>query len=218
MRNLKKTKYKCAEDILKNNFPDLKGIKSGEPIINTNKDLVEESINVVKKLNSTYMIIQGPPGAGKTYTSAKIILSLLQDNKKVGITSNSHKAINNLLAQIEKLAFEIKFTFKGIKKSSKEEHMFNGKIIKDLKGGMKDFPKDCLLHAGTYWLFSDPRYDQKLDYLFVDEAGQVALANTIAISTSSKNIILIGDQMQLSQPIQGVHSGNSGKSALGFFT
>jgi uncharacterized protein len=55
-----------------------------------------------------------------------------------------------------------------------------------------------------------------MDYLFVDEAGQVALANTLAIATSTKNIILIGDQMQLSQPIQGVHAGNSGKSALDF--
>ena len=56
-----------------------------------------------------------------------------------------------------------------------------------------------------------------MDYLFVDEAGQVSLANTLAISTSTKNIILIGDQMQLSQPIQGIHSGNSGKSALDFY-
>ena len=54
------------------------------------------------------------------------------------------------------------------------------------------------------------------NYLFIDEAGQVSLANTLAISTSTKNIILIGDQQQLSQPIQGIHSRNSGKSALDF--
>ena len=212
----KQTKYKCAEDILKNNYPDVAGIKQGDAIIDIKKDLVEESILVVKKLNSSFLLVQGPPGSGKTYTSAKIILSLLKDNKKVGITSNSHKAINNLLTQIEELAEEENFTFKGLKKSSKEEQRLNGKIIEDVSGRMKEFPKDYLLHAGTAWLFSDPRYDLKMDYLFVDEAGQVALANTLAIATSTKNIILIGDQMQLSQPIQGIHSGNSGKSALDF--
>ena len=211
-----KTKYKCAEDILKNNFPDLLKVKIGEPIFDIEKDLIEESTLAVKKLNSSYLLVQGPPGSGKTFTSAKIILSLIKDNKTVGITSNSHKAINNLLMQIENLALEENFTFKGLKKSSKDEQKLNGKIIEDISGGMKDFPKDYLLHAGTAWLFSDPRYDQQIDYLFVDEAGQVALANTLAIATSAKNIILIGDQMQLSQPIQGVHAGNSGKSALDF--
>jgi len=56
--------------------------------------------------------------------------------------------------------------------------------------------------------------DQQLDYVFVDEAGQVSLANTIAIGVSAKNVILVGDQMQLSQPIQGSHPGGSGLSAL----
>jgi len=213
----KQTKYKCAEDILKNNFPDLKGAKAGSPIIDINKDIVEESINAVKKLNSSYLLIQGPPGAGKTYTSAKIILSLLKDNKKVGVTSNSHKAIINLLSQIEELAEKDNFSFEGMKKYSKgkEEQKLNGNIIKDVDK-IISFPEHYLLHAGTAWLFSDARYDQKLDYLFIDEAGQVSLANTLAIATSTKNIILIGDQMQLSQPIKGIHAGSSGKSSLDF--
>ena len=118
----------------------------------------------------------------------------MKDNKKVGITSNSHKAINNLLKQIEKFALEENFTFKGMKKSSKDEDKLKGKIIEDVSGRMKEFPSEYLLHAGTAWLFSDPRWTSKMDYLFVDEAGQVSLANTLAISTSTKNIILIGDQ------------------------
>ena len=52
--------------------------------------------------------------------------------------------------------------------------------------------------------------------LFVDEAGQVALANLIAAGTAARNIVLLGDQMQLSQPIQGVHPGRSGDSALDY--
>ena len=208
--------FKCGLDILRKNYPNLKDIKEGDPIINDQNDLVEESIRAVKKMNSTCLLIQGPPGSGKTYTSAKIILSLLKDNKRVGITSNSHKAINNLLYQIEKFALEENFFFKGMKKSSKDEDKLKGEIIEDISGRMREFPSQYLLHAGTAWLFSDPRWKLKMDYLFVDEAGQVSLANTLAVSTSTKNIILIGDQMQLSQPIQGIHSGNSGKSSLDY--
>jgi len=55
-----------------------------------------------------------------------------------------------------------------------------------------------------------------LDYLFIDEAGQVSLANVVAMGTCARNIVLVGDQMQLSQPIQGTHPGDSGRSALEF--
>jgi uncharacterized protein len=50
--------------------------------------------------------------------------------------------------------------------------------------------------------------------MFIDEAGQMSLANVVAIGVAARNIVLVGDQMQLSQPIQGVHPGGSGLSAL----
>jgi uncharacterized protein len=70
------------------------------------------------------------------------------------------------------------------------------------------------LVAGTAWLFARDEHDQAFDYLFVDEAGQVPLANVIAMSRSTKNLVLLGDQMQLEQPIQGAHPGDSRLSAL----
>jgi superfamily I DNA and/or RNA helicase len=75
---------------------------------------------------------------------------------------------------------------------------------------------DANLVAGTAWLFAHEGMNQSLDYLFVDEAGQVSLANLIAAGTCARNIVLLGDQMQLSQPIQGVHPGRSGESALDY--
>ena len=72
------------------------------------------------------------------------------------------------------------------------------------------------LIAGTVWLFARPEFDRSLHTLFVDEAGQVSIANVVAMGTSSRNIVLVGDQMQLSQPIQGAHPGESGQSALEF--
>ena len=72
------------------------------------------------------------------------------------------------------------------------------------------------LVGGTAWLFARSEHDQKFDYLFVDEAGQVSLANIVAAGTAACNIVLVGDPMQLEQPIQGVHPGHSGSSALAY--
>ena len=70
------------------------------------------------------------------------------------------------------------------------------------------------LVAGTAWLLARPEADQQFDYLFVDEAGHVSLANPAAMGACARNIVLLGDQMQLGQPIQGVHPGRSGESSL----
>jgi superfamily I DNA and/or RNA helicase len=68
----------------------------------------------------------------------------------------------------------------------------------------------------TAWGFSRDDLENAFDYLFIDEAGQVSLANLIAMSRSTSNIILMGDQMQLGQPSQGCHPDESGLSILDY--
>jgi uncharacterized protein len=70
--------------------------------------------------------------------------------------------------------------------------------------------------GGTAWLFAGDQFDQQFDYLFVDEAGQVSLANLMAAACAARNIVLVGDQMQLAQPVQGIHPGESGLSCLDY--
>ena len=178
-------------------------------------------IQAISNLDGSYIFVQGPPGAGKTYTGSHVIVSLLKQGYKVGVSSNSHKAINNLLHGVEKVAKAEGFSFRGAKKSTaaKPESCLDGEFIEDVFENNDIL--DCLegfgayqLVAGTAWLFADSGIDQRLDYIFVDEAGQVALVNLVAMGTSAKNIVLLGDQMQLGQPIQGVHPGRSGESSL----
>jgi len=109
------------------------------------------------------LAIQGPPGTGKTWISAKVIIELLKQGKKIGISSNTHKAINNLLKQIENIAIKEKFVFKGLKKGSldnetqkiKEDHIFNGKteMINNTTSNISG-SSDYSLVAGTLWYFS----------------------------------------------------------------
>ncbi len=174
-------------------------------------------LKTVSSLQNSVLFIQGPPGCGKTFQSAQIILGLLKAGKRVGVSSNSHKAIINLLHGIEKAAVKDGFRFFGVKKSDLDspETMVKGSMIRDI-GKKDEVNQDDMLIAGTAWLFADPGFEEICDYLFVDEAGQVSLANLIAMGVAARNIVLIGDQMQLSQPIQGSHPGESGTSALDY--
>lgn len=70
------------------------------------------------------------------------------------------------------------------------------------------------LVAGTAWLFAREEMAGSVDFLFIDEAGQVSLANVTAIAPATRNLVLIGDQMQLAQPSQGTHPDGSGESCL----
>jgi uncharacterized protein len=209
-------KYQAVCDILTREIPRINGRKAGNPII-SGDNLLGETILAVSNLNNSYLFIQGPPGAGKTYTSAHTIVELIRAGKKIGITANSHKAIHNLLQKVDAVAVEKGVRFRGIKKSSagKEETEFETSNIRSVDK-TDDINLSSDLFAGTAWLFADERFDGVLDYLFIDEAGQVSVANVVAMGTAAKNIVLVGDQMQLGQPIQGVHPGEAGLSILEF--
>jgi predicted RecB family nuclease len=208
-------RYRAVTDIMKRSSPRLASQNAGKPIVDPTADLLTGSVSALKRLDQSYMLIQGPPGAGKTYTSSHAIVALLADKKRIGVASHSHKAINNLLKDVESVAKENGVRFSGIKGSNKEEQYFQGTMITNAdNNGAAAAQANHQLIAGTAWLFARPDLDQALDYLFVDEAGQVSLANVIAMGVSAKNIVLVGDQMQLSQPIQGAHPGGSGISGL----
>lgn len=181
------------------------------------REAIDHAYEVVSRLDSSYLFVQGPPGAGKTYTGSHLIVRLLAAGKRVGVTSNSHKAINNLLAAVEREAAKAGVSFTGAKKCKKGgDDEFGGKVIVDVYLNAEVVEGNYQLAAGTAWLFADPDLEGRYDYLFVDEAGQVSLANLVAAGTAARNIVLLGDQMQLGQPIQGDHPGRSGESTLDY--
>jgi predicted RecB family nuclease len=204
---------KCLYDFLTRSYPDISGIEKGSDLYNENEDLIRQAEGIISKMNNTTLIIQGPPGAGKTHTSSKIIESLVNSGKKIGISSNSHKAINNLLLKIK----EINPKAKIAKLGGDDSELSDEKIqqISDKEYGENKNYFNIV--GGTVFKFCKEVYENEFDYLFIDEAGQVSLANLVAMSKSCKNLVLIGDQMQLEQPIQALHPGDSGKSILEYY-
>ena len=218
----KEKKYNALTSFLEKKIPEIVGIKGGDKIIKSD-DFLKEIPKIISNLKNSYIYIQGPPGTGKTHQAANTIIELLKENKKIGITGLSHKVIHNLLERIEELAIKKKFAFSGYKRGTltDEETVFDGEYI-------KTYEKDPVfmtaiadkntgnLFAGTKFHFASSFYDEKIDYLFIDEAGQVSIADLISIGNVAKNIVLIGDQNQLGQPIKGTHPNDSGQSILDY--
>jgi uncharacterized protein len=208
-------RYPALRAILGRDYPRARGLTAGGRLQTT--DLCERKA-LALGLGDSYLFVQGPPGSGKTWTGARLVVHLLAQGKRVGIAAQSHKVIHNLLAEIEKVALEDGVQFRGLKKSTagNDESEYNGHFItsepkaSEVAGAG---PRVGLV-AGTAWLFALAEFDSALDYLVIDEAGQVSLADALAMGTSARNLILLGDPLQLAQVSQGVHPEGTGVSVL----
>ncbi|MFH0945423.1 MAG: TM0106 family RecB-like putative nuclease, partial [Planctomycetota bacterium] len=201
---------------LRRDPPRIEG-QAGGPLIQQDEQPGDALPRLVPLMRDTTLCVQGPPGSGKTTSASAAILKLLDAGKIVGITSNSHAAIENLM---EACAARRDWRLPCIKAEPKRTAALLGRC----KGAVSAtnsvaFDKlgpDLPLIGGTAWLFARPEMVSRLDYLFVDEAGQVSLANLVGMSRAAANLVLIGDQMQLSQPTQACHPGDSGLSSLDY--
>ena len=213
-------KFPHISAILRRDVPRLSGRPVGTPTVDPvdredPKRLLHASTLAVHALDRSWLVIQGPPGSGKTYTTSHLVASLIRAGKTVGIASNSHKAIDNVLHAIEQRLTEIGAPVRliGQKKDSNDES-FDGKGFIESVSRNEDVDPNMPIIGGTAWLFARPEITASRDVLFVDEAGQVSLGNLVAMATAAKSVVLVGDQMQLAQPIQGAHPRDSGRSAL----
>lgn len=181
----------------------------------------EEKLELIKQavssMDGTFLSIQGPPGTGKTYTASHVIVHLLNAGKRIGVSSNSHAAINHLLKAVAKITVDTQSPYQIVKiQKDDDDEMFSIYPIEQFHAtSFNEFALDAEGLVGfTAWGAQNVIPD--LDYLFVDEAGQVSIANLIAMGHVANNIVVMGDQMQLPQPVQGTHPRDSGKSVLDY--
>src|SRR5690606_10415464 len=71
---------------------------AGPALAQKGEDVLAAAIRLTTSMDGECLVIQGPPGTGKTYTASRVIAALVSTGKNVGIASNSHKAVINLLA------------------------------------------------------------------------------------------------------------------------
>ncbi len=197
-------------DLLFRTSPRLLQMPAGSDLVS---EVTPEAVTAaVRQMDSSYLVIQGPPGTGKTTLAAQVIAALLADGKSVGITSNSHAVINHLLVAAHRVALACGTQVQATVVQP-ADGLPEGVQVIDSRDVDSAHHK---LVGGTAWLFCRYEQEKKWDYLFVDEASQVSLADVVAAGCGARNIVLLGDQMQLPQPTQGVHPGDSGLSVLDY--
>ena len=206
---------RAAEDVLSRNPPRFRG-PSPLPL-DGDTGALQGLIKAVQALDRSVLPVQGPPGTGKTYVAARAILALVRDGRRVAVSSNSHEAIRNVLMECVRALREESVNDVGIahKVSGRtdlpEEYKKVVSCVTDNQGAAIHSAR---IVGGTAWLFSRDELRGAFDCLFVDEAGQVPLANLIAMSNAADNLVLVGDPRQLPQVTQGAHPHPASLSCL----
>jgi uncharacterized protein len=207
-------KYQAARDLLLRNTPRLLG---GETMTaRADEKTQATAIRIANALDSSVFAIQGPPGSGKTYTGARMICELVRQGKKIGITALSHKVIRNLLEEVVKAARKDGFeNVRCMQRSDEEEETADIRVAgNNAEAWAALQSKTVNVVGGTSWLWTPVDAFESVDGLFIDEAGQMALADVLAVAQSTRNLVLIGDPQQLERPLKGSHPPGAEKSAL----
>jgi uncharacterized protein len=208
-------RYRAGRDLLLRRPPRLLDKEKLEPLASETPE--NTASRIVQALEDSVFAIQGPPGSGKTYTGARMICELVRRGKKIGVTALSHKVIRNLLEVVVEAAQQKDVAgvrcmhrerdgeeSEGVAVAKKD----NEEALEALQSGKAN------VVGGTSWLWSPETAFEAVDVLFIDEAGQMALADVLAVSQAAKRLVLLGDPQQLERPLKGSHPEGAEKSAL----
>jgi uncharacterized protein len=218
--------YRAARDMLLRASPrvgqagggSLPDEETGAPLTQPGETGSAAALRLVLSLDESTLPIQGPPGSGKSTTGAEMILRLVDAGRRVGITANSHKVISNLLRKVVERSIARGRPIRAVQRAGRDEqgldHDLVDVVAKNEAVADALNESSAMIAAGTAWLWSDEDLRNAVDVLFVDEAGQLSLANALAVSVGARSLVLLGDPQQLDQPTQGAHPGDAGRSAL----
>jgi len=210
--------FRSARELLLRERPSVLRDAVGK-LIGEDEQLTQDANRLVGSLahEASVLPIQGPPGSGKTFTGARMIVELVKQGRRVGITAVSHKVIGNLLHEVCRTAAKNGTPLKAVQKASDGSHCEHAAVIAEDNEGVRDALSTgtAQVAAGSAWMWAREDMADSVDVLFVDEAGQMSLANVLALSPAATSIVLLGDPQQLDQPQRGLHPLGAEVSALG---
>ena len=165
--------------------------------------------------------IQGPPGSGKTYTGARMIVHLVgrgetrrrrrqqpqghrEGARRGGQGRHRARTGPSASARSRRAARARRTRPRSCSRATRTSRRRSGTRTVDVVGAV----------AWTWCRPEFARPEPALDVLVVDEAGQMSLANVLACAPSARTIVLLGDPQQLDQPTQGSHPPGADRSAL----
>ena len=183
-----------------------------------NESASNRFIRLAPLLDQSYLVVQGPPGSGKTWALARAVIECVIAGQKVGLCAFKHETLKSMVDAITealndpKISARLKSSstnLKVMRKIERDEKPADETItVTEVDKNQEIF--DAIesnshnVFAGTAWVFTDEKAPM-LDVIFIDEAGQMSLANAVGVSTAAKSLVLVGDPQQLAQPGKGSH-------------
>ena len=230
-RVLQQSLMRLGESVLVHGFSDQSPYRAGlelllrraSPLVGDNGALqhddettLEAACRLVLQLDGHVLAVQGPPGTGKTYTGAHMICALKREGLTVGVTAVSHKVIVNLLEAAMDAAADQGLALHAVHRQGGQYEGEWGIERKThyptVRQGLDNGEIDVL--GATAWCWAREDFEQSVDVLIVDEAGQMALSNVLASAPAGRSLVLLGDPQQLEQPLKSSHPEGSEASAL----
>ena len=206
--------HQAARELLIRRPPRL-GPMFGDPLLQPGEDAQQGARRLAKNLTDSYLAIQGPPGSGKSTVGAEMVVDLVSIGKRVGVTANSHKVIGELLSKVADKAAGRNVTVAIGQRTPAEPACAQFTHLKTNPKAQKALADGSLnVVGGTTWLWAREDMINSVEVLFIDEAGQMSLADAIAASPCAQSLVLLGDPQQLDQPLQGTHPPGSERSVL----
>lgn len=207
--------YRAVRDLLRRVRPRTRNEEASDLAL-PSEPMLSAARRLAADLRHSALPVQGPPGSGKTFTGAEMVLALIADGRQVGITAFTHKAIANLLDEVMKHAAASGQRVRVIRKVDDEDGERAGYRCTDdnAKVAAAVIDRDVDVAAGTPWMWARPEFEGLVDTIFVDEAGQMSLANVVSIGGAAHNLVLLGDPQQLAQVTKGAHPEGAACSGL----
>ena len=209
--------YAAIRDLVVGRPPRLRGAAAGGTMLAPGEDPVTGSCRLVANLDGSSLAVQGPPGCGKTYTGAQVIVDLVARGRKVGVSAFTHRAIGNLLEEVVRVAAAKGQTVRILQKCRPGDvpTVPGVRPVARAEAAVAELDADDAdVVAGTSWFLAAEALDGRLDAVVIDEAGQMSLADVCAVGSAARNLVLLGDPQQLAQPSRGVHPPGAELSAL----
>lgn len=141
-------------------------------------------------------LVQGPPGTGKTRLLAEVATLLVRAGCRIAVCAFTHRAVDNALLAIKRLAPEIEVTKLGSPSTDGREKLREAGIgLVDARRA--SLPKKGLVVGSTCYQIAKLHDREQFHYTVFDEAGQLPIPHAMPGMLRSRRWLFFGDHRQL---------------------